>query len=128
MNLLDKHSKLMKNIVKPFSRSVTLTSPEGVVYEDLNPIWNDVEHVLKVDNLGTSNPMGARSSIFFDKDTLSNLGIVPGNSWTMTGSPNDYTAPADYVLEIPKEDNQLPGDLFFISKSKPEDEEWGATT
>jgi hypothetical protein len=126
MDLLNRHAKLMKKIVEPFSVTVTLTDPEGTVYENLKPIWNDVEHVLKMDNLDTSNPMGARSSIYFDKDTLSTPGIVPGNSWIMTGSPNAYTASADYVLEIPKEDNQLPGDLFFISRVKEKDERWGA--
>lgn len=125
MNLLDKHAKLMKRIVEPFSVEVTLTSPEGVVYEGLKPIWNDVEHVLKMDNLDTNNPMGARSSIYFDKDTLFNLGITITKNWKMTGSPNAYTAPQDYILEIPKEDNQLPGDLFFLSLYKGENVKWG---
>jgi hypothetical protein len=127
MNLLDKHARLTKKIVVPFSVTVTLTDKQGTIYEGLTPIWNDVEHVLKIDNL--NDPiMGAKSSIYFDKDTLFNLGIAPDNSWTMTGSPNAYTAPADYVLEIPKHDNQLPGDLFFITKSKPDDTEWGDLT
>lgn len=128
MNLLAKHAKLMKKIVSPYSVTVTLTDPDGVVYEDLKPIWNDVEHVLKVDNLDSANPMGARSSIYFDKDTLSILGISPANSWIMTGSPNAYEPVADYVLEIPKFDYQLPGDLFFITKKGVGDTGWGKLT
>ena len=126
MDLLDKHAKLMKKIVTPFSRTVTLTDLEGTVYENLKPIWNDVEHVLKIDSLA-ENPMGARSSIYFDKDTLFNLGIEPANSWILTGSPDNYTPVAEYVLEIPKKDSQLPGGLFFITKKVTGDTKWGDT-
>jgi len=116
-NLLDIHAKKLNAHVLKFSRTVTLTEPDGTAHENLICIWNDVEHALKMDNI-SDNPMGAKSSVFFDTDTLTTLGIVPEKGWKLTGSPNAYDASKDYFLEIPKIDKQLPGKLFFLSEDK----------
>lgn len=117
MNLLDMHAKNLKISVNAFGRTVTLTDLDGNEYTDLKCIWNDVEHALKVENFDNA-PMGAKSSVYFDTDSLSIAGITPDKGWKLTGSPNDYTASADYYIEIPKDDLQLPGNLFFLSKDK----------
>jgi hypothetical protein len=126
MNLLDMHSENEKVNVKAFGRPVTLTEPGGDVYENLMGIWNDVEHAIKMDDL--VNPMGAKSSIYFDTDTLFNLGIAPTMGWKLTGSPNKYDPVKEYFLEIPKIDRQLPGQLFFLSEKKTENTAWNEVT
>lgn len=114
-NMLDVHAKLLKKIIRHHGRPVLLTDPDGNEYF-LTALWNDVEHVLKMDNF-SSEPMGGRSSLYFDRDSLQlDTGpILPETGWTATGSPNPYDEEKTYVLEVPKKDSQLPGALYFIS-------------
>ena len=122
-NLLDSHNKKMKHIIKKYSRTVVFTDKAGTAYEPVLVIWNDVEHGLKMEGF-ENDPMGNKSSIFIDTDTLNTLGYLPGDDWKMTGSPNDYVPSQDYFIEIPKNDDQLTGKLFFISKDQGTDAGW----
>ena len=76
-----------------------------------------------MDNI-TDSVMGSRSSVYFDTDTLFNLGINPTTGWKLTGSPNQYDEDKTYFLEIPKIDRQLPGKLYFLSEKKDEATAW----
>ena len=124
MDLLEIHARKLKVNIRKFNKSnpVILTDPEGTEYPGLLGHWNDVEHAVKMDDL--VNPMGAKSSIYFDTDTLFNLGVTPLAGWKLTGSPNKYDPVKEYFLEIPKIDRQLPGQLFFLSEKKPTDTKW----
>lgn len=125
-NQLDAHGTKLKKIIAKFGRSVNLTDLSGpTVYLDLVALWNDVEHVLKVENL-SENPMGERSSIYIDRDSLQTESgeIVPVKGWEAFGSPNKYDAEETYVIEIPKQDRQLPALLMFLSKKNTDAEEW----
>ena len=117
-NLLDAHAKRLKNNVRRYGRPVTLIAPDETEYPDLMAIWNDVEHGLKMDGFD-SEPMGNKSSLYFDRDSLQLEGgweISPGDGWTAKGSPNAYDTEKTYNLEIPKIDKQLPGLLFWLSE------------
>ena len=114
MNLLDAHAEKLKRIISKFGRPVILTTPDGLNTYPVTMIWNDVEHALKIDGLA-DKPMGAKSSLYIDRDSLDILGIDPGNGWKATGSPSKYDDDKTYLLEIPKLDKQLPGALFFLS-------------
>jgi hypothetical protein len=74
--------------------------------------------------------MGDRDSIFIDRDSLNAAGItiMPGEQWTVTGSPNDYVASATYPVQIPKQDHQLPGILMFLSKFDEDAKAWTKPT
>ncbi len=119
MNLLDAHAEKLKIIVAKFGRPVVLTTPDGLITYDVTMIWNDVEHALKIDGLA-DKPMGAKSSLYIDRDSLFTLGIDPANGWKATGAPNKYEDDKTYLLEIPKLDKQLPGALFFLSIIDPD--------
>ena len=124
MDLLDIHAKNLKIHVRKYGRPVVLTEPDGTTqHTGLKAIWNDVEHALKFDGL-TEDPMGAKSSVYFDTDTLFTRGIAPKKGWKATGSPNAYEPDQDFYMEIPKIDRQLPGQLFFISKSNGPNTGW----
>lgn len=124
MNLLDVHDSKLPLHVKRFGRPVILTEPDGITTHDMTAIWNDVEHALKIDGLA-GDPMGPKSSLYFDRNSLALEGIEPGNNWTATGSPNKYDTDKDYKLEIPKLDRQLPGALFFLSTIPTGETGWG---
>ena len=124
MNILDMHSDNAKLNVETLGRPVILKDTEGNSYDPIYAMWNDVEHVLKTDGLDAANPMGARSSIYFDAETLYLAGLSPTKGWTITGSPNKYVAEKEYYLDLPKQDRQLPGKLFFLSEKKTEDTAW----
>lgn len=119
MDLLDIHARKIKVNIRKFNKSkpVILIDPQDNEYPGILGHWNDVEHALKMDNI-TDSAMGAKSSIYFDTDTLFNLGITPTTGWKLTGSPNKYDPVKTYFLEIPKIDRQLPGQLFFLSEKK----------
>ena len=123
MNLLDAHATKLKRIVAKYGRPVVLTTPDGLSTYPVTMIWNDVEHALKIDGLA-DKPMGAKSSLYIDRETLFNLGIDPGKGWKATGSPNKYEEDKTYLLEIPKLDKQLPGALFFLSEIKADGTGW----
>lgn len=117
-NLLDAHSKNLTLQVKSFGRPVILTDPEGPTeYPDLMAIWNDVEHVLKVENLN-ADPMGAKSSLYFDRESLGTTD--PKEGWTAFGSPNKFDPEKEYKIRIPKLDKQLPGVLLFLEEVNPD--------
>ena len=118
------HSENAKINVEAFGRTVILTEPGGAIHENLIGIWNDVEHVLKVENFDGGTPMGARSSIYFDAESLFIAGIAPEQGWILTGSPSKYETDKDYFLEIPKTDKQIPGKLFFLSEKKGTNTAW----
>ena len=123
MNLLDMHEDNVKLNVSLLGRPVILIDPSGNEYPNLIGRWNDVEHVLKVENF-SETPMGARSSIYFDWDSLHIAGIEPTQGWKLTGSPNKYDPVKTYFLEIPKIDRELPGKLFFLSEKKATETAW----
>jgi len=123
MNLLDLHATSLKLNVRAHGRSVTLTDPSGNTYPVI-ALWNAVEHVLKLDVIN-GNPMGERSSIYIDRDSLQirTNGIItgeisPAENWTVTGSPNAYAVSKTYVISIPKLDHQLPGVVLFLSEKR----------
>jgi hypothetical protein len=124
MNLLDRHYTGIKKVIQKHGRPVKLITPSGVEY-NLTALWNDVDHVLKLEVL-TGNPMGARSSIYIDRDSLQlETGeIVPAEGWQAFGSPNSYDPEKNYVISIPKIDHQLPGVLLFISPENVGAESW----
>lgn len=124
MNLLDAHSARLKKIVSAFGRPVLLRDMAGNEYP-LTALWNDVEHVLKLETI-SGDPMGARSSLYIDRDSLQSESgeITPANGWTAYGSPNSYDAEKRYVISIPKQDHQLPGLLLFISPENTGAESW----
>ena len=124
MNILDMHDDNIKLNVSTFGRPVTLTEPNGTIHENLIGRWNDVGYVLKVENYDGGDPMGAKSSIYFDWQSLSIAGIDPAQGWILTGSPNKYDPVKTYFLEIPKIDRELPGKLFFLSEKKTEATAW----
>jgi len=125
MSLLDFHAKTLKKSVKWHGRPVTLTDLNDVVYVGLIALWNDVEHVLKVENLN-GDPMGNRSSLYIDRDSLQleSGEIKPVAGWIAFGSPNSYDAEKEYLIEIPKQDFQLPGLLMFLSDINPGATKW----
>ena len=114
MSLLDLHDSKLPLHVEKAGRPVILTEPDGTTTHNMTAIWNDVEHALKINGLA-ENPMGPKSSLYFDRNSLEVEGITPTKDWTATGSPNKYDPDKDYKLEIPKLDKQLPGALFFLS-------------
>lgn len=122
-NLLNVHAKRLKSHIKKYSRSVVFTDVDGNSYDPVLVIWNDVEHGLNINGFD-AEPMGAKSSIFIDTDTFNTLSFSPSGGWKITGSPNDYVDSADYFIEIPKKDYQLPGQLFFLAKDNGEDQGW----
>lgn len=122
-NLLDSHAKKLKIIVGKYARPVIFTNKTGQTYPSVNVIWNDVEHGLKMENF-EGEPMGNKSSIFIDADTLNTLEFTPDDGWKVTGSPNNLYPVADYFIEIPKDDNQLPAGLYFLSKDQGTDAGW----
>ena len=121
MNLLDVHSAKLKRVIKKYGRPVILKDPDGTVYPDLIMLWNAVEHALKINNL-EAPPMGAKFSLYIDRDSLQlDTGeITPGMDWTATGSPNSFDPDETYSIEIPKQDQQLPGLLMFLSEINPD--------
>lgn len=122
-NLLDAHAVRLKNLILRHGRPVTLTDPEGTEHPGMMAIWNDVEHVVNLEGFG-EEPMSEKSSLYFDRDTLSTLGIDPGQGWKATGAPSAYEEERTYSLEIPRKDRQLPGALFFLSKIPETDTGW----
>lgn len=127
MNLLDEHARRLKAIVRKYGRPVVLTDPAGPTeYTGLVAIWNDVEHALKIDGL-ESPPMGAKASLYFDRDSLQleeGGEILPDTGWEATGSPNAYDPEETYKIEIPKLDRQLPGILLFLSQKDDDAVSW----
>ncbi len=124
MSLLDVHDSKLPAHVKKFGRPVLLIEPNGTTTHPMTAIWNDVEHALKINGLA-ENPMGPKSSLYFDRNSLNAENIQPTTTWTATGSPNKYDADQTYKLEIPKLDKQLPGVLFFLSTIPTTDTGWG---
>lgn len=124
MSLLNVHSKALKIIVKRHGRPVIIKDPSGVEYP-LIALWNDVEHVLKIESL-SGDPMGERSSLYFDRDSLQTESgeISPDKGWMAIGSPNAYDPDKEYFIEIPKLDRQLPGILLFLSEYDPAATSW----
>lgn len=123
-NVLDElHAKNLKTLIQYHGRDITITDPDGNTFIR-RALWNFVEHVLKMD-ITSGDPMGARNSIYIDRDSLqTETGeIKPGKDWTVTGSPNPYDEIKTYTMEIPKQDFQLPGSVFFLSEKRD-----GATT
>lgn len=122
-NLLDLHATAIKRNVSAFGRPVTLS--DGTNTYPLTAIWNEVEHAIKLENV-TGDPMGAKSSLYIDRDSLQlETGeITPADGWTAIGSPNSYEAEKTYIIHIPKQDRQLPGILLFLSEEKPGATEW----
>ena len=118
MNLLDTHSEAIKRNVAAFGRPVILS--DGVNSFPLTAIWNEVDHAIKLENV-TGDPMGAKSSLYIDRDSLqTETGeIKPAEGWTAFGSPNKYDAEKIYIIHIPKQDKQLPGVLLFLSEENP---------
>ena len=116
MDLLERHAKLLKRTVRPHGRSVIITDLSAVDYP-VKLLFNDVQNVLKMND--SNDPvMGERIVAYIDRDSLqTETGeIVPAKGWTLTGSPNIYDADSTYVMEIPKQDKQLPGFLIWLSK------------
>ena len=72
MNLLDVHAEKLKRVVSKYGRPVVLKTPDGQNTYPVTMIWNDVEHALKIDGLA-DKPMGAKSSLYIDRDSLSIL-------------------------------------------------------
>jgi len=124
MDLLERHAKLTKRIVHPFSRTITLIDPEDNEYPDILGIFNDVEQGLKMDDI--ENPIGEKSNIYIDRDSLqTETGeIKPVEGWRLTGSPNDYDSEKTYYIEIDKSDRQLPGITLKLSTIKPTATKW----
>lgn len=125
MSLLDFHAKALKKIVRQHGRPVKFIDPNDVEYPGLIALWNDVEHVLKVESLN-GDPMGNRSSLYIDRDSLQTESgeISPTEQWKAFGSPNSYDPEKEYLIEIPKLDRQLPGILLFLSEINPTAERW----
>lgn len=130
MDLLERHAKLLKRTVRPHGRSVIITDLSAVDYP-VKLLFNDVQNVLKMND--SNDPvMDARIVAYIDRDSLqTDTGeIKPDTGWTLTGSPNIYDADSTYVMEIPKQDRQLPGFLIWLSKEKPTaikaPDAWGA--
>lgn len=124
MNLLDVHDSKLPLHVKKFGRPVLFTEPDGITTHEMVAIWNDVEHALKIDGLA-GDPMGPKSSLYIDRNSLNAEGIIPTKDWKATGSPNKYDPDQDYKIEIPKLDRQLPGALYFLSTIPTVDTGWG---
>jgi len=116
MGLLERHARLLKRNVRAHGRSVIITDLSDTDYPVI-VLFNDVQNVLKMDN--SNDPvMGDRIVAYIDRDSLqTDAGeIKPAKGWTLTGSPNIYDADENYVMEIPKQDKQLPGFLIWLSK------------
>ena len=127
MNMLDKHSTALKKIVSAYSRPIIFKDLTGTEYPELEAIFNDVEHILKIENL-VGDPMGERSVLYIDRDSLNTAGIMPVDGWEAYGSPNSFDAEKSYVIEIPKQDRQLPGLLMFLTEIVDTAEEWPKVT
>lgn len=126
-NLLDIHSEKLSLIVKKHGRPVVLIDPVTSEEYPLMALWNDVEHVIKIDSLN-GDPMGSRSSLYFCREDLQTLSgeIKPCENWKAFGSPNKYDAEAEYTVRIPKQDKQLPGILLFLEENNAAAQNWAA--
>lgn len=115
MNLTALHATALKLLIDPkyHGREVTFTDRSSNTYT-VDVIWNFAEYAVKLD-VTEGSPLGAKNSIYVDKDSLNTLGITPEDGWTVTGSPNDYEDEKTYIMQIPKQDYQLPGMIIFIT-------------
>lgn len=123
MNLLDLHATSLKTIIFYHGRPVKFIEPDGTEHDGFKALWNDVEHVLKLEGF-TGSPMGERDSIYIDRDSLDIAGILPERDWKAVGAPNKYDPDQTYILEIPKGDKQLPGELYFLTQEDEDATNW----
>ena len=116
MNLLDRHAKSLKFVTKHHGRSIVLIDDNDVEYPPVMALFNAVEWGLNINDI--ENPLGDKRNIYIDRDSLqTEIGeIKPIDGWKVVGSPNAYDTDKTFIVEIPKNDYQLPGVLLFLSE------------
>lgn len=118
--------KLKKTTQGRDSVPVVLIAPDQTRYDrtfqdtELRCLWNDISQDSDIPKM--AEIQGNRSNIYIDLDSLPALSgttrIKPVRGWLVEGRPNPYFDIATYQIEGTDPDNQLPGIIMHLAKTK----------